>query len=283
MLMVYLILLVLGLGLGSFVNALVWRVHEQATESEKKKPSKTRLESLSISKGRSMCPHCRHQLQAKDLVPVVSWLSTKGNCRYCGKAISRQYPVVELATAALFVATYVFWPDPWSGVQYVLFVLWLLLLTGLTALFIYDLRWKLLPNRILGPLSLIGGAIALITIANSQRPLMALLNVILAVIVGGGLFYALFQVSSGKWIGGGDVKLGWLLGLVLATPGRATLMIFIASLLGTAISIPLLVSHKVDKKSSVPFGPLLIAGTVIVLLFGNSILNWYEQTFFPYL
>jgi prepilin signal peptidase PulO-like enzyme (type II secretory pathway) len=281
--MVYVILIILGLGLGSFVNALVWRVHEQAAESAKKNPSKERLSSLSITTGRSMCPHCKHQLQTKDLIPVASWLSTKGKCRYCGKPISIQYPVVELGTAVLFVAVYTLWPHTWSGVQYLLFAVWLLLLTGLLALFVYDLRWKLLPNRILMPLTGIGMVIAVLNVATAPKPAAAFLNTVLSVAVGGGLFYVLFQISDGKWIGGGDVKLGWLLGLVLATPGRSALMIFLASLLGTLISLPLLLTHKVDKKSSVPFGPLLITGAVAVLLFGESILSWYERTFFPFI
>ncbi len=103
---------VLGVIFGSFVNALVWRLHEreelraQLTElSSRKRFSvkrlnalSSRLQALSVWRGRSMCPHCDHELAAKDLVPVLSWLSLRGRCRYCGKPISRQYPAVELLT-----------------------------------------------------------------------------------------------------------------------------------------------------------------------------------------
>jgi len=102
--MIVVVLVVLGLCLGSFVNALVWRIHEQdRLTGKKKKPHKKQLDRLSILHGRSMCPDCHHELKPKDLVPLFSWLSLHGKCRYCHKPISWQYPVVELLTAGLFV------------------------------------------------------------------------------------------------------------------------------------------------------------------------------------
>src|SRR5262245_41082320 len=102
-----LILTVFGLCWGSFVNAFVWRLHELETN---KRLSKSQKKKLSILHGRSMCPDCHNELAWYDLLPVVSWLSLKGKCRYCGKPISWQYPFVEALTAALFVLSYVFWP-----------------------------------------------------------------------------------------------------------------------------------------------------------------------------
>ncbi|HSX45517.1 MAG TPA: prepilin peptidase [Candidatus Saccharimonadia bacterium] len=270
--MIIMVLAVLGLCLGSFANALVWRVHEQSGK-KKAKPE------LSILKGRSMCPNCHHELAAKDLVPVLSWLMLGGKCRYCGKPISIQYPLVELATAGLFVASYVWWPQTLTGTQVAAFVLWLPLLVGLVALTVYDLRWMLLPDRLMYPLGLLAFIFALVNIAAADKPALAILDVILAVAIGGGVFYLLFQVSKGKWIGGGDVKLGWLLGLVTGTPGKAILFIFIASLLGSTVSLPLLMSHRLRRTSVIPFGPFLIVGAIIAVLFGNDILNWYRQTF----
>ena len=281
--MIIAFLVVLGLCLGSFVNALVWRVHEQEAETGKKKPNKKYLDSLSIRKGRSMCPHCKHELATKDLLPVISWLSLGGKCRYCKKPISFQYPLVELVTAALFVASYLWWPKELSGTESVVFGLWVLELTGLMALVVYDLRWYLLPNRIMYPLSVLAGLQAILVVVSADHPFEALANVVLAVGIGGGLFYLLFQVSKGKWIGGGDVKLGWLLGLLVGTAGGSILVIFLAALLGSLVSLPLLASNKLKRTSVIPFGPFLIAAAVFVMLFGQSVLSWYQHTFFPYL
>lgn len=288
--MIIVFLAVVGLCLGSFVNALVWRVREQAKQTGRaaEKAKKKKIDAaayakrLSITTGKSMCPHCRHELTAKDLVPVLSWLSLGGKCRYCGKSISKQYPLVELATALLFVASYIWWPADLHGFQIGVFVWWLLLLVGLMALTVYDLRWLLLPNRILYPSAVAAFIMTLITIINADNPAMALLNAVLAVAVGGGVFYLLFQISQGKWIGGGDVKLGWLLGLVAGTPGRSVLFIFLASVLGTLVSLPLLKSNRLGRHSLIPFGPFLIAGLIITQLFGADILHWYQHAIIHY-
>ncbi len=315
-LMIIAILIVVGLVLGSFVNALVWRLRQQElaesqkskAKSPKPKADKGRLQRLSafsfrpstknrysILAGRSMCPNCKHELAAKDLIPVLSWLSLRGKCRYCQKPISVQYPLVELGTAAVFAASYWFWPSAlvrgtihcpmptlFHGATLgsnVLFVLWLVLLTGFMALVVYDLRWYLLPDRIVYPLGAVAGLFALLTAAVNDRPLTTLLNAALAIVIGGGIFYLLFQLSNGKWIGGGDVKLGWLLGAVVGTPAKALLFIFIASLLGSFVSVPLLMSKRLKRSSIVPFGPFLIIGAVLTVLFGTDILHWYRQTF----
>jgi prepilin signal peptidase PulO-like enzyme (type II secretory pathway) len=263
--MIIVVLAVVGLCLGSFVNALVWRLHERKT-----------------MQGRSMCPQCGHQLAAQDLVPVLSWLWLRGKCRYCGKPISPQYPVVELATALVFVASYIWWPLELTGAQTAIFVIWLAILAGLMALLVYDLRWYLLPNRLIYPLSGLALLMAVIRIAAAPDIQKELLYTVLAVLVGGGIFYLLFQLSKGKWIGGGDVKLGWMLGLMVGTPARALLLIFIASVLGTAVSLPLLSSGKLKRTSVIPFGPFLIIAAIIVQLFGAGMLEWYRRTFITF-
>lgn len=270
-------LLVLGLCFGSFDNALVWRLHELS------KPKKQRVASdaeLSISRGRSMCPDCQHSLAWYDLVPVVSWLSVGGRCRYCHKPIAIQYPLVELATAGLFVLSYMYWPAALQGSQWAVFGLWLALLVGLMALLIYDLRWLLLPNKLVYPLTGLAAAQALIGIVSAASPVKAALNTLLAVVVGSGLFYVLFQVSDGKWIGGGDVKLGWIFGLVVASPLSSFLVIFLASLIGSLVAVPLLLTKRLKKTSVIAFGPFLIIATIGVQLFGADLLVWYQRMFF---
>ena len=276
--MIIAVLAVVGLCMGSFVNALVWRVHEQAEEWGKKKPNKRYLNSLSIRRGRSMCTHCHHVLAAKDLIPVVSWLRLRGKCRYCGKPIDDS-PVVEIVLGVLFVASYMWWPVALTGSEVAVFVLWLILLVGLVALTIYDLRWMLLPNRLIYPLAAVAVVQAIIAVVTSVTPLNSLWNMVAGVAVGGGVFYLLFQLSRGKWIGGGDVRLGWLLGLIVATPGRSLLLIFVASLCGSLVSVPLLSSGRLKRTSTIPFGPFLILGAIVVVLFGMSIGDWYQHTF----
>ncbi len=304
LLMIIVVLLVTGLCFGSFVNALVYRLYTQASQKPKVKKSKAATASTgskaqglstfdfrlstksedrySILHGRSMCPHCKHELSALDLLPVVSWLWLRGKCRYCGKRISVQYPLVELATAALFVVSYLWWPVAFSVAQTAIFILWSALLVGFMALIVYDLRWKLLPNRIMYPLSVVAALMALIAIITAHNPLTALINTFFGVLVGGGIFYVLFQVSKGKWIGGGDVKLGWLLGLVAGTPARSVLFIFLAALLGSLISVFLLLTKRLQRNSTIPFGPFLIIGAIIVQLFGHAILLWYQRAFLPF-
>jgi len=297
--MIILILAVFGLIFGSFVNALVWRLRQQEVNIQKKKTSpkaakNTRTANdLSIFNGRSMCPNCRHELKAKDLVPVLSWLSLKGKCRYCSRPISQQYPLVELLTAALFVLSYLLWPEQFSLVGWFYFSLWLVILTGLVALLVYDLKWMVLPNKIVYFLMLvaaIGFIFSLIfwqqlkgySPAGDLFVVRRLLDLALAVLVGGGFFYLVFQVSAGKWIGGGDVKLGFLIGLIVQQPWQAFMALFMASMLGTLIILPALILKKVSRQSRVPFGPFLIIGLIIVRLCGATIVGWYKRKFLLY-
>ena len=277
--MIDFILCGLGLCFGSFVNALVWRLHSQP----KAKSLKLQAKEFSIMHGRSMCVHCHHTLAWYDLIPVLSWLSLKGKCRYCHKPISWQYPLVELTTALLFVLSYIAWPYQLSTINHQLvFTLWLGILTISIALIVYDIRWMLLPDK----LTKVVGAFAALYVSLKiiSNPLQAAnlaLGAALGVLCIAGLFYVLFQVSKGKWIGGGDVKLGVALGLLAGGALQAALLIFLASLLGSIFGIPLLIKSKQKSKTRVPFGPFLISSCVIVVLWGQKILDWYIQTLFP--
>lgn len=267
--MLILVLALLGVCFGSFINALVWRIHIQ--ESLKSKSQKAKY---SISRGRSMCVHCKHTLEPRDLIPVLSWILLRGKCRYCHKPIP-DTPVPELLTPALFIFSYVYWPMSFNTEGKVLFVFWLLYLVGFIALALYDLRWYILPNRIVFPLMYAAALQILIQLVFFDLGIKGLEMIILSIAVGGGLFYLLFQISSGKWIGGGDVKLGFLIGAVLASPVFSILYIFLAALIGTFVSLPLLATGTAKRSTHLPFGPFLLASTVIVYLFGTSLVGWY--------
>ena len=267
--MIYLILLFVGLVLGSFVNALVWRLQAQ----EKAPKSK----DLSILRGRSMCPHCRHTLSARDLIPVLSWLSLRGKCRYCHKPIGWQYPAVELITMGLVVASYALWPMELNGAGLVRFIFWPPLIAGFVALVVYDLRWMLLPTKIIYSLMALVTMQWLIILVMGDLTAVQLLDIFLGVLVGGGLFYAIFQVSAGKWIGGGDVRLGFLLGLIVGSPVYSFLFLFLAAAIGSLVSVPLLAIGKVTRQTRIPFGPFLLIACVVVVLFGADMVSWYER------
>ncbi len=281
--MIILLLGVVGVSLGSFVNALVWRLHEQAkTSSTRRKNKAVSPADLSILRGRSMCPRCHHPLAAIDLVPVFSWLMLRGKCRYCHKPIAGQYPLVELATAGLFIASYLWWPVQFNTMGVVNFTVWLVMLTGFMALLIYDLRWLQLPNRIIYPLMILATVAALANILIFDGGGQLLSDIALSVAIAGGLFYMLFRLSDGKWIGGGDVKLGLLIGLLVTDPLQAFLVLFTASLLGTIVILPGLMAKKLNARSKVPFGPFLIIAAIIVRLFGASVIAWYRRTYLLY-
>lgn len=280
--MIFFYLLIVGLCLGSFVNALVWRIRQQELKAKSVKRKGNRAVSssqYSVLHGRSMCPNCKHILSAADLIPVFSWLFLRGKCRYCKKSISAHYPLIELAMAMVFLVSYFFWPVNLSGGQWLLFSSWLVSSVGLMALAIYDLKWMLLPNRILYPTLAVAltGRIGYIAFY-SDSMLHDLYSMLLGVAVASGIFWLLFHASKGKWIGYGDVRLGLVTGALLASPDLAFLMIFSASILGTLYSLPLIVAGKQKLAGKIPFGPFLIAGTFIVLLFGQKLLDWYNDT-----
>jgi prepilin signal peptidase PulO-like enzyme (type II secretory pathway) len=275
--MVVAVLLVFGLVLGSFVNALVYRLHEQQLLSNKKSAAaKKQLQKLSIMKGRSMCSSCGHQLAAIDLVPVLSWLWLRGKCRYCKRKISDS-SLVELIVPALFLFSYYFWSMTFRGSGLFDFILWLIFLVGFVALAVYDLRWKLLPNRIVYPLITLAVIQVLVTATFYHKGWHALLGAIWGILIAAGLFYVLFELSRGRWIGGGDVKLAVVLGILVGGPTQAVLMLFMASVLGTAFSLPLIAIGKLRRNSQVPFGPFLLFATIIAYIFGSSIIGWYKH------
>lgn len=270
--MLILLIVLLGLCLGSFVNALVWRVHE--LESNPKLSLEKRKE-LSVLNGRSICVHCRHTLSWFDLLPVAGWLSLAGKCRYCHKPISWQYPLVEIITTSLFLVSYSVWPYGFDMTGIILFVIWLVFLTGFMALAVYDIRWMQLPDRIVFPL--IGLAVVHVGIMmiHSDKPVATLTGAILGFIAIVGLFYALLQLSQGKWIGGGDVKLALVIGPLIGSGFLSLAVIFIASLIGSVLALPFLINKSLESDSHIPFGPLLIVSTVIVYLYGTQIIDWY--------
>lgn len=256
-------LFILGLISGSFVNAWVWRLEH----------------GESVARGRSKCPNCAHTLSPQELIPIISWLALRGRCLHCKAPISPQYPLVEAGMSIVFVLSYIYWPETLSlSGQWLIFSTWLISSVGLMALAVYDLRYMLLPNKIIYPTLVVGVAgRGSYTVVFSNRPLHALAMWAASIVIASGLFWLIFEISKGKWIGFGDVRLGLITGTILASPSLAWSMLFFGSLLGTLFALPgLMRSHK-SLSHKLPFGPFLIAATMFVLLFGQPIIDWYKH------
>jgi leader peptidase (prepilin peptidase)/N-methyltransferase len=234
------------------------------------------LATAKISKDHSRCLHCGHHLKWYDMIPLVSWVSLKGHCRYCHKSIGALEPLVELGVAAFFVASYLLWStDLTTPIEWTLFGLWLLAGVGWAMLFIYDLKWYLLPDSISFTVIGLGLISAILTVVTSGDPVSAIWNVVGSVGILSGLYLVLYVASKGRWIGFGDIKLGLGLGLFLADWQLAILALFLANLIGCLIVIPLLLTKKLKRNSRIPFGPLLIVGTIIAMLIGPNLVELY--------
>ena len=283
----------LGLLLGSFAGATVWRLRARQLQEDKEAGETVdakefkrlkKIAASSVRSDRSQCLHCGHQLAWYDLVPLVSWLQLKGKCRYCHRSIGTFEPVVELGTALFFVISYIAWPTQLqSTLDIVLFVSWLVAGVGLIILFIYDARWYLLPDKVMFPLLGLALATAILRVITAPDQVNALISVIAGCIVLSGLYLALYLISKGAWVGFGDIKLGLVLALLLANWQLALLALFLANIIGCLVVLPAMAFKHLSRYSHVPFGPMLIGGFWIAGLFGSAIISWYLQISFSFL
>ena len=154
-----------------------------------------------------------------------------------------------------------------------------MMVIGLVALTVYDLRHMILPNKIVFPL--MGLAVVMRVLMWSQGDSSftdELIDSVAGVLVGGGLFYVLFQVSGGRWIGGGDVKLGFLIGILLG-PMNALVALLVGFYSAAIIILPLMATKKVTRKSKIPFGPFLILGFFTAMLWADDLREFYNSIF----
>jgi leader peptidase (prepilin peptidase) / N-methyltransferase len=246
----YIILLILGLVLGSFYNVCIYRLPREE----------------SIVWPGSRCPHCRHPLSVMDNLPLVSFLLLKGSCRYCQTPISYQYPLVEGMTALATVLIGWKFGLSWDFLQA------LLLVSALLIVSFIDLSHQIIPDWITYPGTGIGLIFSWLTgTPGWQSSLIGLL-------VGGGLLWLLavgYQLLAKKeGMGGGDIKLLAMIGAFLGWQGVLVTLI-LGSFLGTLAGLGLILIWKKDRTYAVPFGPFLSLGAVIHLFFGAILLNWY--------
>jgi len=278
------LLAVLGLCMGSFAGATVWRLRarqlvEDKADGEKVDADEYKtlqpLTKATLATDRSRCLHCGHELKWYDLLPLASWLSTGGRCRYCHEKIGLFELLIELGMAAFFAASYLLWPEIVTPLDIALFGLWLVSGVLLAILFAYDTKWFLLPNQVVFPLIGVAAVAAVLRLFEADDIAATLLDQAAAIVILSGLYLFLWYFSKGKWIGFGDVKLGLALALLLGNWQLAFLALFLANLIGCIVVIPGLLSGRMNRKTHVPFGPLLIVGAVATMLVGQPILQWY--------
>ena len=262
MIIIYIFIFIFGLIIGSFINCLIYRLHEE----------KSML-------GRSFCPKCKKQIAWYDNIPVLSFIILRGKCRQCHKKISWQYPIVEFAAGLLFVIAFFnnfeFRISNFESILNFEFLVNLarnwFIISVMAVIFVYDLRWYLILDKITLP------AAALVFIMNLMLG-YSLWNLAISGIIGGSFFLIQFVISRGKWIGGGDIRLGLLMGLALGWP-MVLVAIFLAYFIGSIAGIGLIISGQKKWGSKIPLGIFLSTTTIITLFWGQQILNWYLNFF----
>lgn len=253
-----LFLFVTGLVFGSFFNVVIFRVPE----------------GKSIVSPRSSCGSCGTILKPKDLVPVFSFLLLKGKCRYCKAALSIQYPLVELLTGILFVILYLKY-----GLTIELFFT-VYLMSILLLVFFIDLKHLIIPNGLVLAGIIGGGLFFILRFWYNDRILdgAAWYSPLLGMAATSGflLIIALIGMAiyGGDALGMGDVKIFLPIGLFLGLKLGIMALIF-SVFIGGITGLVLIFFKLKDRKSQVPFGPFIVAGTFVALLFGREILAWY--------
>lgn len=241
----YLYVFIIGICLASFINVVIYRVPKD----------------ISVAKGRSFCPNCKHQLKFYDLFPIFSWLFLKGRCRYCKEKISPRYAIVETLGGAIAVLSVVIYD--FSFLALIVFITSIILV----AITFIDLDNMIIPN------SLIIVLIIPAVISIFVMPDVSIVSHIIGFFCISVPMLLLTLVIDGAF-GGGDIKLvavcGFMLGWYYVLPA-----IFIAILLAGIYAIYLLITKKADKKSHFAFGPFLSFGIIVALYWGELIIKYY--------
>jgi leader peptidase (prepilin peptidase)/N-methyltransferase len=241
-----------GLLFGSFLTVLIHRLPRRE----------------GVVRGRSQCPRCGAEIRARDNIPVLSWLVLRGRCRSCGERISAEYPLTELATAALFAGAAVAFED--------------LLMAGVVAPFLalmlavglIDARWRIVPNAIMYP-ALAVYVVVLVVAQLSGGGVSAVRGLLGVAAYAGPLFLVALVAPGG--MGMGDVKLAALIGLVLGSIGLAYVGVaagvgIIGGGLGAILALTVL---GYRRRQHIPFGPFLAAGAIVAAFAGPAIAGLY--------
>lgn len=245
--MIIIILFILGLSVGSFLNVVIDRL--PAGES--------------VIRGRSHCDKCKKILAWYDLIPLLSFVYLQGKCRYCKYSLSYQYPAVELITGisfALIDSSFTF--DILSFSEIFRSIFTLIFISCMIAIFITDLKYRIIPDEVL----VFFGFSALLYIYIFERN--QIMPDILSAFISSAFFLFLVIITRGRGMGMGDVKYALLMGFILGIP-KIIIGLYLAFLTGGVISIILIIAGLKKMKSTIPFGPFLVLGTAVTLFWGD--------------
>ena len=253
----YLIIILFGLVLGSFLNVVILRFDELRT----------------IIKVRSHCPKCKKNLAWYDLIPFFSYVILAGRCRKCKKSISIQYPLVEAGTAVILVLLY------WQFGLTFQFAALAIVSALLVIIFVYDILHLLVADILIYLGLFVWFVFLLIQYGLIDANPSAIFNSLLGGAILGGFLGLMVLVSREKWMGKGDIALGALLGTIVGFP-NVILAGLLSFVLGSILGVLLILSKKKSLKDKVPFAPFLIIATWISLFFSSQIISWYWSSIF---
>jgi leader peptidase (prepilin peptidase)/N-methyltransferase len=241
---------VFGLAVGSFLNVCIHRLPLR--------------ESLAWPASR--CPHCRTPIRPYDNIPVVSYAILRGRCRTCGQPISLQYPIIELATALVFLAAYLMFAPP-------LLFQRLLFACAMIVLFVIDLEHRILPDAITLPGIVVGFLFSFFMPPGWIDSLLGLL-------LGGGVLWAMaevyFRLRHEEGMGFGDVKMLAMIGAFLGWK-LVLLTLVLSSFIGSVVGLALIITKRGDMKYALPFGTFLAIGAIAASVVGERFVNWYAS------
>lgn len=239
----YMIVFIFGIVVGSFLNVCIYRLplHE------------------SIVTAPSHCMSCGNQIRWYDMVPVFSWIVLGGRCRNCKAKISVQYPLIEALNGVLCVVVFVV--NGWNAMS----VIYCLMTSGLIVLSVIDWRSYEIPFSINVYLFILGIAAVVVDLSAWQSHLIGAVCV-------SGVLAIIYEVSGGRAIGGGDVKLMFACGLILGWK-PIILSLFLSCIIASVIHLILI--HVKNAGKVLAMGPYLSVGIFIAALWGNQWINWY--------
>jgi leader peptidase (prepilin peptidase)/N-methyltransferase len=247
--MIYIFIILAGLAFGSFASMLIHRLHTR---------------DRSIFGLRSFCPRCASQLGARDLIPVVSYLVNKFRCRFCKQSIAFRYPLLELCMAGIFFLTtaLIGTGDVSQHIFYLFIAFVFIVLT------FYDFLFKEIPDQISLPTFFI--AVLYVVLNDVHTTVNLATGIAIPVLFFGILHFG----SKGRWLGGGDIRIGALMGALLGYP-MVLLGMFFGYLFGSIYSLIGLVLKKFGRQTQIPFAPFLLLGTYVAMFWGQAVLDWY--------